>query len=67
MAGKGGLTARIGWVVAVSGPPVAVAGVWRDLVVDHPVFAVVLLIVYEILVAAVGRLRQWKHALRRVR
>ena len=53
MAGKGGLAARIGWVVAASGPPVAVAGLWRDLVMDHPVFAVVLFIVYEILVAAV--------------
>ena len=53
MAGKGGLAARIGWFVAASGPPIAVAGVWRDLVVDHPVIAVVLLIVYEILVAAV--------------
>ena len=54
MAGKGGLAARIGWVVAASGPPVAVAGVWRDLVVDHPVIAVVLLIGYEVLVAAVA-------------
>ena len=53
MAGKGGLAARIGWFVAASGPPIAVAGVWRDLVVDHPVFAVVLFIVYELLVAAV--------------
>ena len=52
MAGKGGLAARIGWFVAASGPPVAVAGVWRDLVLDHPVAAVVLLSVYEILVAA---------------
>ena len=54
MAGKGGLAARIGWVMAASGPPVAVAGVWRDLVVDHPVIAVVLLIIYELLVAAVA-------------
>jgi len=54
MAGKGGLAARIGWVVAASGPPLAVAGVWRDLVLDHPVFAMVLLIVYEMLVAAVA-------------
>jgi hypothetical protein len=54
MVGKGGLAARIGWVVAASGPPVAVVGVWRNLVVDHPVIAVVLLIIYEILVAAVA-------------
>ena len=54
MVGKGGLAARIGWVVAASGPPIAVAGVWRDLVVDHPVFAVVLLSVYEILLVALA-------------
>ena len=54
MVGKGGLAARIGLIAAASGPPVAVVGVWRDLVVDHPVIAVVLLIVYEFLVAAVA-------------
>ncbi|MGH3802211.1 MAG: NACHT domain-containing protein [Pseudonocardiaceae bacterium] len=43
--------ARLAGALTAVGPPVAVAGVWRDGVMNHPVLAVVLLVGYEILVA----------------
>ncbi|MGH3941723.1 MAG: NACHT domain-containing protein [Pseudonocardiaceae bacterium] len=48
----GTVAKRVAVVVAV-GMPAAVAGVWRDAVLDRPVFAVVLLGGYEILIAMV--------------
>ncbi|MGH3912041.1 MAG: NACHT domain-containing protein [Pseudonocardiaceae bacterium] len=48
--GVGIVAARVAVASAAAGPPVAVAGVWRDAVVDRPVFAMVLLGGYEILV-----------------
>lgn len=51
MAGLGTVAARLAVMLAAVGPPVAVAGVWRDVVMKHPLLAVVLLGVYEILVA----------------
>jgi NACHT domain len=45
------VAARLAGVLAAVGLPVAVVGVWRDVVVNHPVLAVVLLVVYEALVA----------------
>ncbi|MGH3933488.1 MAG: hypothetical protein ACRDS1_00650 [Pseudonocardiaceae bacterium] len=43
--------ARLVGALTAVGPPVAVAGVWRDGVMNHPALAVVLLVGYEILVA----------------
>ena len=51
MAGMDTVAARVAGVLAMAAPPVAVAGVWRDVVMNHPVLAVVLLGMYEILVA----------------
>ncbi|MGH3809834.1 MAG: hypothetical protein ACRDRU_25085 [Pseudonocardiaceae bacterium] len=51
MAGLGTVAARLARVLAAVGPPIAVVGVWRDVVMNHPVLAVILLGMYEILVA----------------
>lgn len=51
MAGMDTMAARLAGVLAAVGPPVAVVGVWRDVVMNHPVLAVVLLGGYETLVA----------------
>jgi hypothetical protein len=51
MAGLDTVAARIAAILTVIGLPVAVVGVWRDVVMNHPALAVVLLGVYEILVA----------------
>ena len=51
MAGWSTVAARLTAILAVVGPPAAVAGLLLDAVMNHPVLAVVLLGVYEVLVA----------------
>jgi hypothetical protein len=53
MAGTGIVAVRAVVVAVAAGPPVAVAGVWRDVVMNHPALAAVLIGAYEILVAVV--------------
>jgi hypothetical protein len=53
LADRGGLAARIGWVVAASGPPAVVIGMWRGFVGNESVTAMVLLGAYEVVLAVV--------------
>ncbi|WP_020673012.1 NACHT domain-containing protein [Amycolatopsis nigrescens] len=49
---------RLGWLTATIGPPGAVAGLWPGWVQDNPVLAVVLLVVYEAVLAVVAFVRE---------
>jgi NACHT domain len=51
---KTGWSARVMWIAALLVPPGALAVVWRELMIRHPVIAAVLVVLYEILVAVVG-------------
>lgn len=54
MAGKVGWRALIGWPVAVAGPPALVQEIWPHLATDHPMIAVALLVIYEVVVIVVA-------------
>jgi len=54
MVGRGWLVARIAWIAAAIGAPITVVLMWQNLVLDYPVIGLVLLIGFEVLLAAVA-------------